>query len=364
MPSSSRAVGGKRRVFFNPAASVNRDVSVAMAEAVGAETFCDSMAGVGARGVRIANEVEGVERVTLVDLGREALRLAKRSAALNGVLSKCDFRCAETNATLFSEFQGKRREDVVDLDPFGSPIRHLQAVMSATADRGTVSVTATDTAVLCGVHQQVCRRRYGATPLNNSFHHETAIRILVNAIRRIASSLELGIAPVGAHSTRHYLRVFARIEVGASRADSNLRNEGYVLSCASCRHMEASSIPVLHCRKCAKKNKVAGPLWMGDLSDPGVLERASRKAEKEGMKEAAMLLESLLPVNSFPPWSYSIAEACSFLKKATVPERLVVEALSRQGFCSARQPFEETGLKSDAPYSEFLDAVRRAGSSP
>ena len=38
--------------FFNPAARVNRDVSVAVAKATRPATFLDALAGVGARGVR------------------------------------------------------------------------------------------------------------------------------------------------------------------------------------------------------------------------------------------------------------------------------------------------------------------------
>jgi len=59
-------------VFFNPAASLNRDVSVCVTSAAGGSSFCDSMAGVGARGIRVANEVGVIERVTLVDFDREA----------------------------------------------------------------------------------------------------------------------------------------------------------------------------------------------------------------------------------------------------------------------------------------------------
>jgi tRNA (guanine26-N2/guanine27-N2)-dimethyltransferase len=361
VPDSGVAGGGGSQVFFNPVASLNRDVSVAIAAAVGGRTFCDSMSGVGARGIRIANEVEDVQRVTMVDLNRKSLGLARRAADLNGVLGKCSFICGDTNEVLFREFQGKERQGFVDIDPFGTPIRHLNAAISATADRGVLSVTATDTAVLCGVHQRVCRRRYGARSLNNSFHHETAIRILVNSIRRLASSLELGISPVAAHSTRHYVRVYARIEVGVSRADSNLQDEGYVHSCAKCGEMRSAPDPSPTCQVCGGKNRMAGPLWIGNLVDSRVLSAATDWAKKRRMKDAAKLLGSLKSVNSFPPWSFGIEEACSALGLATVPERLVKDDLSRKGFKAMRQPFEVTGLKTTAPYTEFVDSVKQAG---
>jgi tRNA (guanine26-N2/guanine27-N2)-dimethyltransferase len=360
VPSGPQPADGKSRIFFNPVAALNRDVSVAIAGAAGVESFCDSMCGVGARGVRIANEVASVREVTLVDLNGRALRLARRSAALNGVLRKCEFLNGDANSTLFGEFQGERRTDMVDLDPFGTPIRQLQGAISATVDGGMFSMTATDTAVLCGVHQRVCKRRYGSAPLNNSFHHETAIRILVNAARRIASSLDLGISPVAAHSTRHYIRVYAQIRVGASKADEDLQREGFLLYCTSCGHTESSLIPAYICHNCGKKNRVAGPLWTGNLCDRGVVALARKRAVTQGLADAAKLLQSLEPVDSFPPWSFAIEEACSTLKVKSVAEKLVVENLSKNGFKAARQPFETTGLKTDASHSEFLDAVRAA----
>jgi len=348
-------------VFFNPVASLNRDVSVVIAAAVGGRTFCDSMSGVGARGLRIANEVEKTEKVTFVDINRASLRLARRAAALNGVLAKCDFVHGDTNTVLYREFQRRRRQNAVDLDPFGSPIRNLQAAISATADGGVLSVTATDTAVLCGVHQRVCLRRYGSRSLNNSFHHETAARILLNSIRRVASLLELGISPVAAHSTRHYVRVYVRIEVGVSKADANLRNEGYVLSCSGCGEVSSSPDPSKTCRLCGSKNRVAGPLWTGDLVEPRVVSSATAHAKKKKLKEATRLLSALKSVNSFPPWSFSIEDACSSAGIATVPERLVKDDLLTKGFKTMRQPFEATGLKSSATYAEFLDSVKSAG---
>lgn len=360
VPQQPGAVEPLKRspVFFNPAASVNRDVSVALAKAAGGRTFCDSMAGVGARGLRIAKEVPGMRRVFLIDFSRKALGVAKRSAALNGVEDRCEFDLGDANAVLYGHFQGKDRSDLIDLDPFGSPVRHLAAVVASVADGGMVSATATDTAVLCGVHQRVALRRYASRPLNNSFNHETAIRILVNAIRRVASAQDVAIAPVAAHSTRHYVRVYARVAVGAAKAEQGLRQEGFVNWCPQCGDVESSAEPVRICRVCGKKKKSAGPLWVGDLAQEGTAQRAASEAARSGFDAASRILTALTPVNSFPPWSFSIEEACSSLGVATVPESEVRETLSKMGFRSMRQPFEPTGLKSDASHGEFVRAVR------
>ena len=347
-------------VFFNPAAATNRDVSVAVTRAVGGETFCDSLAGLGARGVRMAVEASRSIEVTLVDFNAEAVKLARRNAEANGVKGRCAFLSEEARTFLHSRYGKGEKFDFVDVDPFGTPAPFLQAAVSAAADGGVVSVTATDTAALCGVYPAVSVRRYSAVSMNNSFHHETGARILLNAVRREAAILDRGVVPVAAHSTRHYIRVFARVENGAARADASRRNEGFVSVCTKCHDAASSGSAPKLCEKCGGKLRWAGPLWAGPLTDGTVLRRASEFAKREGLAEAHKILAGLRGVDSFPPWGYSIDEVCSRLKIATVQEARVKESLAGAGFRSGRQPFEKTGLKSTAPYGAVLDAVRQS----
>ena len=345
-------------VFFNPAAVVNRHVSVVITESAGGPTFCDSMAGVGARGLRIVHEVESISALTLVDLNAVALGVARRSAVLNRVSEKCEFRNGDASSVLHSFYGTQEKFEFVDVDPFGTPVRQLPAAISATAEGGILSVTATDTAALCGVYPKASLRRYGAAALNNSFHHETGIRILVNAIRRLAGQVDIGISPVAAHSTRHYIRTFVRLLNGASKADASQKNEGYVASCPSCGTVRSLDFRLENCQACGKKAKLAGPLWLGRLVEDELVERSAKAAARRGFMAASRILDSLAPTARFPPWSFSIEEICSSLHMATVPEDKVRHLLSNAGYESCRQPFEKTGLKTNAPYGAVKEAVQ------
>lgn len=347
-------------VFFNPAASLNRDISVAITSAGGGTKFCDSLAGVGARGLRVANEVERIEKVAMVDFNSGALRLAEKAAVLNRVKRKCEFSVSETCSYLYSRFGRDQKFDYVDVDPFGTPVRQLQAALSATEDDGILSITATDTAVLCGVYPKVSLRRYGAYPLNNSFHHETAVRILIGALARLGGPLDTGVESLVAHSTRHYLRVFVRVKVGASKADSALGQLGYVAWCRACGHLSQSPDIPRSCDECGGRVKTAGPLWLGTLIDDTLAVAAENAAKKAGLIGAAEILTSLVGVDGYPPWSYSIDETCSLLKIPTVSEAEVRRKLESSGFTTFRQPFELTGLKTDADFEEVKNAVRSA----
>ena len=350
-------------VFFNPAASLNRDVSVAVTAVTDGASFCDSMCGVGARGLRVANEVERVESVTMVDFNSEALGAAKEGAAINGVGWKCEFSGSETTSYLCSRFGSEERFDYVDVDPFGSPVRQLQGALSAVSDGGVVSVTATDTAVLCGVYPRVSRRRYGSLSLKNHFGHETGLRILAGALVREGAKIDVGVTPVLAHSTRHYLRLFVRASAGATAAEESIGHLGYLSWCPRCRDTHSSRQEERGCAGCGKKAKVAGPLWIDGLADPKVSGRAAEAAERTGSTTAAKLIRSLEGLNEYPPWSFSIEGASSSLKAATVPEPLVRSLLLEKGWRVMRTPFEKTGLKTDAPFHEFLAAVKSAAGS-
>jgi tRNA (guanine26-N2/guanine27-N2)-dimethyltransferase len=347
-------------VFFNPAASLNRDISVAITAATGGSDFCDSMSGIGARGLRVANEVDRVVRVVMVDFNTEALKAARRGAKLNGVERKCEFSSSETTSYLCSRFGNDERFDYVDVDPFGTPVRQLQAALSAVSDGGIVSITATDTAVLCGVYPRVSRRRYGAASLKNHFSHESGLRILAGALARQGAQIDVGVSSVFAHSTRHYLRLFMRVCVGASNADRALANLGYLSWCPSCGHTSASAEGQKRCPDCEGSARVAGPMWIRGLVDPKAAKGALGAARKMNFDSAVKIIGSVEGLDEFPPWSFSIEGASSSMKVATVPESQVRQALVENGWRVMRTPFEKTGIKTDASFREFMKAAERS----
>lgn len=358
--SLERAEPPTTPVFFNPAAATNRDISVAITEASQGKRFCDSLAGVGSRGIRIAKEVRRKMDVTLVDFNALSLRLARRSILLNGVTRKCSVLSEEANSFLYSMFRRNEKFDFVDIDPFGTPVPYLQAGLNAVADEGILSFTATDTAVLCGVYPRVSLRRYGAATLNNSFHHETAVRVLLGWCQRVAGSIDMGIVPIAAHVTKHYIRVFVRARVGATKADASLKSLGFVMKCTSCAHTWAGREPAERCIECGQKARHAGPLWIGEVTDEELVRNAAEEAKARGFSKAEETLRSLLGVDSFPPYSFSIEEICSTLKVASVSPERVAQALKSSGFRCTAQPFEKTGLKSDCSMREMIAAVKAA----
>lgn len=276
--------------FFNPAARLSRDISTLVYSSFIRLNGClfknvpitlaDALSGVGARSIRVANEISSIDKVILNDLNPIAITAAKKSAITNGVAEKCVFSRKDVHVFLNERRSIKKeRYVIVDLDPFGSPSPYADSLVRAVTDGGLISVTATDTAVLFGKYPKVCWRKYYSKPINCTYSNEIAVRILISFLGLIAGRMDLSIEPVFAHSHRHYSRVYVRVHVSSNEANKLDDNLGYITHCFDCGDrrchplvfsLSSSLPPPLSCCICGsddnnyskKRLSVAGPLWV------------------------------------------------------------------------------------------------------
>jgi tRNA (guanine26-N2/guanine27-N2)-dimethyltransferase len=347
-------------VFFNPAARTNRDISVAIAAATRPLTYLDVLAGTGARGVRVAKESSEETQVTIADFSTASLAVARRNVRRNQLGKRCTVVHEEANSYLTSRFERQEKFDAIDLDPFGTPAPFVLAVMNAAADGAVVSITATDAAVLCGVYPDVSFRRYGSLAIRSEFIHETGLRILLGFAARMGGINDIGIEPVAAHSTLHYLRVFLRTRRGATRADGSMKSIGFITQCNACGERVSGPASLSRCPSCDARVRSAGPLWTGKLVDEQVLDGAERFSERAGWNEAVETLGALRGIDGYPPFSYSPERVCSRLRIPSVSVGRAMEVLVGAGFTAIRQPFEEIGIKTEAGYGEFVSVLLKA----
>lgn len=280
-------------VFFNPVQELNRDVTVAVLRAyrergdTELETYLDAMAASGIRGVRAA--AAGFE-VTCCDVDPTAVELAERNFARNDLKGTAVRR--DANA-----FMHESWFDVVDVDPFGTPVPFVDAACNCA--RELLCVTATDTAPLCGAHFESGVRKYGAVPRNTEFHAEMGLRILLSALARTAARYDIAARPVMSHVTDHYARTYLALDSGARTADAVLDGLGYVDWCPDCLYREHArgliADPLEVCPNCDADTLTAGPLWLARPHDPAFVD-AIRDRVNDGMgtaKRARTLLDRI-----------------------------------------------------------------------
>lgn len=349
---SNRGPGTKIGVgFYNPSMEMNRDMSILVVQWF-VDTMkkplkiLDGLAASGARGVRIANEVEGNFCVTINDWNKNAAELITKNIKRNK-LNNAVARCEDFNRLLCDE-----RFHYIDIDPFGTPVPYIDAAVKGVVSEGVLAVTATDTATLCGVYPKTCLRRYGAVPLRSWIKHEVGLRILIGFICREAAKYDRGIDVLLSYATDHYMRVYVRVWRGAKKADKSLEH---------LQRVEASDFTI------HKKDKVTeiGPLWMGKLHNKNVVLKLKdilqRKTcgTRRGMEK---LLERMIEEVDLPPFFYTVDSLSSQLKVSPPKLIFVLTTLNEKGFMAGRTQFDDSAFKTDASREEVCRVIKELAS--
>jgi tRNA (guanine26-N2/guanine27-N2)-dimethyltransferase len=363
----------KAPVFYNPVMELNRDIAVlalrTYQKTLNREvSVCEPLTGCGIRGIRFAAEVEGVKKAFINDINEKAFRLAKHNVQLNRLSERVTVKNEDANFFLGSYGAPRKRFDIIDIDPFGSPVPYLDSSIRALRNGGLLALTATDMASLCGVHPKACIRKYGGKPLRTEYCHELAVRLLTGCLASAAAKHDVGISIVFSHSTDHYVRVYATIQYGAKKADESIKNLGYVQHCFECLHRETtkglfSIEPSRRCSECNSKLSVAGPLWLGKISDGEFCELMEEEAKRQKFKlgeRAGKILALIKNEVETPITYYVIDKLCDALNLPVPPVKKVVESLRKEGFQAYLTHFNSRGIRSNAPAMKIKQVLHQA----
>ncbi len=353
VPEQTKGAG--EGVFYNPEQELNRDLTVAVLrryrEQDGVESYLDAMTASGIRAVRAA---AADFDVTALDVRQDAVDLARENVAANDLTAT--IRRRDANVDLHQQ-----RYDVVDIDPFGTPIPFADAAFHGTQD--LLCVTATDTAPLCGAHFEPGIRRYSTVPRNTEYHAEMGVRVLLSALARTGARYDVGISPCFAHATRHYVRVYLELERSASDANSAIDTLGYVHHCQTCLHREADygliADPPDSCPGCEGEQVItAGPIWLGRTSDPDIV------ADIEGCVTedlgTAMQVRRLLETikgELDTPTHYDQHRLCKRWNRSAGPMDEFLDALRDAGYPASRTHFGGTTVKTEADVATIREVT-------
>ncbi|HMK93878.1 MAG TPA: tRNA (guanine(10)-N(2))-dimethyltransferase [Candidatus Limnocylindrales bacterium] len=348
----------KAPVFYNPVMEFNRDLTVLAFQAyqrmVNREiSICEPLTSQGIRGVRFAAEVEGVKKVLISDVNLSAFKLAKHNVRVNRLEKQVTVKHKDANCVLSCHASPRKRFDVIDVDPFGSPAPYIESAVRALRNGGLLASTATDMAPLCGVHPKACIRKYGGKPLRAEYCHELAVRLLAGCTASLAAKHDVGVRMVFSHSSMHYIRVYVQIAYGAKKADESVRNLGYILHCFNCLHRETKLQPFgsVQCPECGSKMDYAGPLWLGSIFDADFVELMMKEAKTVAFKNSARIakLLALTRDEASAPITYYVLDKLS--GKLGVPSpsnQAFANALRNSGYQAAPTHFNTRGIRTNA----------------
>jgi tRNA (guanine26-N2/guanine27-N2)-dimethyltransferase len=347
-------------VFYNPVMEFNRDLTVLAFQtyqrSVNREvTICEPLTGTGIRGIRFAAEIQGVKGVVSGDINMRSAKLATQNVELNGLQEKVSVKHKDANRLLAEHSSPKKRFDIVDIDPFGTPVPHLDAAVQALRNKGLLATTATDMAPLCGVHPKACIRKYGGRPMRTEYCQELAVRLLAGAVASTAARHEIGTRVIFSHCSNHYIRVYTQIDYGAQKADESLRQLGYVLHCFKCLHRETARNPFKAskvCPECGNQLDHAGPLWLGAIADRPFTEQMLQENEVRAFRNSAKItkLLTLIRDEAEAPLTYHVLDRLSAKLRLPAPATAeFTQALHEAGYPAVQTHFNPRGIRTDAP---------------
>lgn len=357
-------------VFYNPAMELNRDINVAATAAfvkrllakrdmaIEDIRYLDAFSASGIRGLRVAKEV-GVH-ATLNDWSPEAFELINKNIELTGLSEKVEASRRNANVLLHES-----KFNIVDIDPFGTPSPFLDA--ASVSALNLLSVTATDTAPLCGAHLNSGIRKYAAVPLNREFHSEMGLRVMLGACAREIAKHDKAMVPLLSHSTRHYVRGYLEIRNGAKQADRTLKCMGFLSYCPHCGGRETVRGLAVHikpeCPSCGGLTEIAGPLWLGPLREKEFCDEVLIELEERPLstKEKASKIISFCRDELDIPMFYDQHVICKQLGVSASGIDLLIASLKIKGFKASRTHFSGTSFKTDASVAEIKEIIRALG---
>jgi len=344
-------------VFYNPRAKFNRDLAVllgkALREELGRLDVLEPLAGSGVRSVRYAVESEAT-KVLAVDVDPLAIKLIEINARLNNVENVVKALNNDANAVLHSRKLRGGYYDLVDIDPFGSPMPFADGAIRSTRRRGIVALTATDTAPLTGARPQSALRKYGSVINRTPFSKEVAIRVLVGAIIRVGAVREVALKPEISFFKDYYVRTELRLDRSAGRTDDVLTNLGYLAyreKDYDVRVIRGYPVP----EQVPKGYTMLGPLWLGPLTGELIV----RALELAGDVKLKNFISNLLKEDEIRvPYSYKIEKIASLLHMHMPSPRAVIERLKELGFKAVLTHYDNLSIKTDAPREEMFRIVK------
>jgi tRNA (guanine26-N2/guanine27-N2)-dimethyltransferase len=344
--------------FFNPRARISRDFSIIAYSAFlrkfkGAKIFLDSLAGIGSRSIRVAKEIDEIEKVFVNDVNPRALEIAREIAKINNI-TKCEF--SENEACRFLSLHSKRehRGAIVDIDPFGSPSRYLDCGIRATSHGGLLSVTATDLTVLHGLFPAACKRKYCGIPVRTEYGNEIALRLILGCINLVAGRLDVKIAPLFVQNSMHYYKVYVKVLVNTN-SDEDM---GYILHCKNCGNRNASKEVDNICKVCKSIVELAGPLWVGSLYNKDFVDDMLTEEKKFQVdKSCKKILEKCQNEIDMPPLFFTIDGIAQRKHCAPISLAKTIAKIQKAGFKASVTSLNTSAFKTNARIDEILSIV-------
>ncbi|MDO8660827.1 MAG: RsmD family RNA methyltransferase [Candidatus Woesearchaeota archaeon] len=348
------------RVFYNPVMSLNRSLSSlfikqAIADMHLKDVVCfDGFSGMGVRGMRYLAEAN-VNKVVFSEANDDAIPYIEANLKLNKIKKS---KAVVLHKEVFPALAESENFDVIELDPFGTPVHALDPAFKRLKNKSILSVTFTDLANLCGGHPAACKRHYDSKSINCTFSHEVALRIALAKTARVAAMHDFAITPLACWYEGHYVKLILACERGAAKADACLKQLGCGFLCRKCltRGVGQNNMMIANCPNCKNRTDTFGAIWTSAIGNRNFIQKATSKLSsyKEKQKtEIENFVNLLLNDVEGPIFFYSLPEIAKHNKTQVPRLTETIEKLQKAGFVANRTHYDKQSLKTNASVKEI-----------
>jgi tRNA (guanine26-N2/guanine27-N2)-dimethyltransferase len=337
--------------FFRPHSRVVRDLGVLLAAAhqrkTGRLRVLEAMAGCGVRSLRYWQE-SGADWVWANEGNPDLGHLLH--ANLASLLSQ---RCGkltqeDANRVFFQCYLNRDYYDLVDVDCFGTAVPYLSTCLWAAAIGGFVYLTSTDGRSATGHLPTQSLRAYAAYARSHPAAHEQGLRLAIASLQQQAATKGLGIRPIFSLFTGETYRVMVQVTAKPALTEQNYGFLGYCHHCGEYQVVPWRRLGRVSCPGCDRPCTVTGPMWLGNLHDPPMLDRLMRLATEWQWHDRIGLLSVMAAEATLPPYFYRLGDIGK-RGKTDIPKRSqLIQALQDHGHRAATTSVNAEAIKTDA----------------
>lgn len=337
-------------VFYNPVMKLNRDISLLVIASYFNDNevrFCDPMAASGIRELRFLKTIpKKFEFLTLGDISKSAIENIQKNFENNNIsLNNVKLITANAINTISSEYF-----NFIEVDPFGSPVPFLDIAAQRIKHEGVLSVTATDTAALCGTYPKTTLRRYSIKVEKTLWHEELGLRNLIAYVQKELAKYDKVGNVIISFSNNHYYKIFFKVTDSKTKSLEILKEHKYLTWDRKSQETSFSKF---------ETENTFGKTYIGPLCDKEFLKKIKNNLNLiDKNKEVKELIENLEQelniVGYYNPHKFMKEHKFT----SDIKFEKIIEKIKELNFEVSRAHNNKIGIKTNCPHDKFIEIMK------
>lgn len=336
-------------VFYNPDMKLNRDTSLLFINSYFNEPilYCDPMAASGIREMRFVKTIpHKFSKLVCGDISKTALNTMKKHCKINKLpTKKISFMRANALNTLSSQYF-----HMIELDPFGTPVPFLDTALQRIKHNGILTITATDTAALCGTYPRTGLRRYAVKSEFMFWYEEFGLRALIGYCQREAAKYDKSLSVKISFTAKHFYKIIFKVEESKTQALRDIKALKYIHWDRKTQEITTSNF---------EEKDYLGKIYTGSLNNKDMIEKMKKnlnllEEQGETQKFLDKLAQEIDTLGYYNP--HKLQRAYKFHSSKKFDD--IIKGLEEKGFQASRPHNNRLGIKTTATSKDIISVMR------